>query len=114
MAWRDDLRSADQECESGARRLALWHHADLPRVLRSADDPVPAEISVASAAFLRQLRDDEHLRRQRDCAVAGRRKVPAPRADYGLPRAVDDGGSRPPARRVESTGDRTSGRDAGP
>ncbi len=43
----------DQECEPRARRLALRNLAHLPRVLRSDDDPLSAEVPLAPAALFR-------------------------------------------------------------
>ena len=42
--------------EPRAWRVALWHFAHLPRLLRPDHDPLPAEVHVASAAFLRHFR----------------------------------------------------------
>ena len=60
LAWCVHHRSSDQEREPRAWRLALRNLAHLPRLLRSVDHPLPAEISVAPAALLRHHRNVQH------------------------------------------------------
>ena len=60
LVWRIDLRDSDQERESRARQEPLRHRPHFPRVLRSADDSVSAEVHEPAAAFLRRLRRAGH------------------------------------------------------
>ena len=60
------LRDSDQEREPRARQEPLRHRPHLPRLLRPADDPLPAEVHDAAAALLRHLRRAGHSGRRRD------------------------------------------------
>ena len=71
LVWREHLRDSDQEREPRARQEPLRHLPHLPRVLRPDDDPLPAEVHVAAAALLRQLRRAEHAVWRRDLDVSG-------------------------------------------
>ena len=113
VAWRHYLRSADQKRQPGARGFALWHLAHLPCLFRSAYDSFFAALSLTAAAFLWQLRHDEHLRRDGSRFLAGNRKIPAPCSRHGLARPANDGRSRVAARWLESACDWIAGRDAG-
>ena len=57
---RHHVRSAHPQRPSRARQLALRHLADLPRLLRPADHPLPAALSLAPAALLREHGDGRH------------------------------------------------------
>ncbi len=61
----------DQEREPRARQEPLRHLPHLPGVLRSADDPVSAEVHVASAAFLRHAGLAQHSDWRRDLCIPG-------------------------------------------
>src|SRR5580698_10234926 len=71
LVWREHLRDSDLQSGTRSRAKSLWHLAHIPGVLRSADDPVSAQVHDASAALLRKYRRARHgfRRRHRDVAA---------------------------------------------
>ena len=64
LVWRVDLRDSDQERQSRAWQEPLRDRPHFPRVLRSADDPLPAQVHEPADALLRRLRRAGHRRGQ--------------------------------------------------
>jgi hypothetical protein len=100
--------------EPGARRLALWHLANLPRLLRPDHHPLPAQIPFAPAALFRHARDVQHFRWQRNFGLADSRKDTAPLRCHVPARPADDVLRGTSACRTELASRRSARGDASP
>ena len=65
LVWRVHLRDSHPEREPRAGQEPLRHRAHLPRLLRSADHPLPAQVHEPAAALFRRLRRAGHPGGQR-------------------------------------------------